>query len=74
MRNRTETPATGEPVQLLRLKEVMRRTAKCRSDIYREAGKTFPAPLKIGERSIAWPAHEIEAWIAQRVEARERAG
>lgn len=26
----------------------------------------FPDPIKIGERRIAWPAHEIETWLATR--------
>jgi prophage regulatory protein len=69
-----ESAATGGPVTLLRLPEVRRRTGKCRSDIYREISKgSFPAPVKLGERASAWLEHEVAAWIAERVAARERA-
>lgn len=66
--------APGSALTLLRLTEVRRRTGRCRSDIYRDiaAGK-FPAPVKLGERASAWPEHEINAWIAERIAARERA-
>ena len=68
------TPAPGTALALLRLSEVRRRTGRCRSDIYRDiaAGK-FPAPVKLGERASAWPEHEINAWITERIAARERA-
>lgn len=29
----------------------------------------FPQPIKIGNRTIAWPAQAIEAWIAERAAA-----
>jgi prophage regulatory protein len=31
----------------------------------------FPQPIKIGMRFVAWPAHEIEAWIADLIAARD---
>lgn len=70
----TANTAPGSALTLLRLTEVRRRTGRCRSDIYRDiaAGK-FPAPVKLGERASAWPEHEINAWIAERIAARERA-
>jgi prophage regulatory protein len=74
MNDRVFTSANDGPITLLRLPEVKRRTGKCRSDIYRAIGKgTFPAPVKVGERASAWPEHEVAAWIAERIDARERA-
>lgn len=42
-------------------------TGKSRSSVYRDikAG-TFPEPVKIGPRSIAWKSTDIDAWLASR--------
>lgn len=64
--------ATGEPLTLLRLREVTRRTALSRSAVYRAiAAGTFPAPVKLGERASAWNAAEVTRWIAGRIAARD---
>lgn len=61
-----------EPMSLLRLREVTRRTGKSRSSVYRDvAAGTFPAPVKLGERASAWPAAEVDRWIADRIAARD---
>jgi len=54
--------------RLLKIGEVIRRTAKGRSTIYRavRAG-TFPPPTKIGPRASAWAEPEVQAWIAARL-------
>lgn len=31
----------------------------------------FPAPLKIGENRNAWPDHEIDHWVEQRIAERD---
>ena len=56
---------------MLKLPAVMQKTALSRSSIYQFAkdGK-FPKPIKLGERSVAWDASEITAWIEQRAEQR----
>ena len=67
--------ASGEPLTLLRLGEVCRRTCKSRSEIYRRiAAGDFPQPVKLGERASAWPEHEVTAWIASRIAARDAKG
>ena len=59
----------------LRLSEVIRRTGLSRSTIYLRANKgTFPAPLKIGVRAIAWLEAEIDAWLSATVKAARPAG
>lgn len=64
--------ATGEPLSLLRLREVTRRTALSRSAVYRAiAAGTFPAPVKLGERASAWNAAEVDRWIADRIAVRD---
>lgn len=59
--------STGEFSPLLRRHEVERQTGLSRATIYRQmdAG-TFPRPRRIGQRAVAWPQHEIEAWKASR--------
>ena len=49
---------------------MLARIGLARSTIYRmiEAG-TFPRPVKIGQRAVAWPESDIERWIAERPEA-----
>ena len=48
--------ASGQPLTLLRLREVCRRTGKSRTDVYRRiAAGDFPQPVKLGERASAWP-------------------
>ena len=57
---------------LLRLKEVCRRTGKSRSDIYRcIAEGRFPAPVKLGERSSAWVEAGVSDWVAARIAERD---
>lgn len=51
--------------RLLRLPAVIERTGKSRSAIY--ADPTFPRPVKIGQRSVAWPSAEIDEWIEQKI-------
>lgn len=64
--------AAREPLSLLRLREVCRRTGLSRSEIYRRIGAaSFPAPIKLGERASAWAEHEVTVWIAERVAERD---
>ena len=64
--------SSGEPLSLLRLREVCRRTCKSRSEIYRRiAAGEFPQPVKCGQRASAWPEHEINRYIADLIAARD---
>lgn len=55
-------------VFLLRLPDVMAKTGLGRSSIYAgiDAG-TFPKPVSIGARAIAWPSDRINKWIEERI-------
>ena len=58
------TPPQG---RLIRRKELEDRIGLARSTIYRMmAEETFPRPVRIGRRAVAWPESEIEHWIAAR--------
>ena len=54
--------------RLIRLREVMARTGRCRSSLYADikAG-TFPRNFSIGARAVAWTESSIAEWIAARV-------
>ena len=56
---------------LLRLPRVIELTGRSRPSIYVaiRAG-TFPNPVKIGQRAVAWVSTDIEHWISERVKAR----
>ena len=57
---------------LLRLPAVIAATGCQRSTIYDgvRAG-TFPRPVPLGSRTVAWSSTEIDTWIAARIAARD---
>lgn len=60
------------PVRFLRLRDVLAKTGLSRSALYAaiQAG-AFVAPIPIlpGGRSTAWPEHEVDAWLRDRIAA-----
>ena len=56
--------------RLLRRAEVEARCGLSRTTIYRlmRAG-AFPAPIRVGQRSVRWPEKEVEEWLAGRPRA-----
>ncbi len=68
----TPSPASPAGLILERLPQVKARTGLSRSTIYRRiALGTFPRQAKLGERASGWPEHEVTAWIASRIAARD---
>lgn len=60
---------TSNYESFLRLTEVKARTGLSRSTIYlRIAEGTFPKPVRIGGRAVAWLSTEISEWIKNCVE------
>ena len=56
-----------KPDAVLRLPAVMARCGLRRTSIYRGIGEgTFPAPVALGARAVAWRESDIEAWLATR--------
>ncbi|EKS7812709.1 MULTISPECIES: helix-turn-helix transcriptional regulator [Enterobacterales] len=50
--------------RLIRLPEVLEKTGFCKAWIYRLIGESrFPAPVKIGDRAIAFVESEVDEWI-----------
>jgi prophage regulatory protein len=63
---------TSPCLTLERLPQVRARCGLSRSEIYRRiAAGDFPRPIKLGERASAWAEHEVTAWIAARIAARD---
>jgi len=53
---------------LIRLKRVQEKTGKKRSAIYDSVrAGTFPKPVEIGPRQVAWVESEVDAWISARI-------
>lgn len=65
MENQQQTQST---IRLLRTPAVEQMTGFSRTEIYNRVKRgTFPKPIKLGRRSLAWPASQIEDWIKDRI-------
>ncbi|WP_124310345.1 helix-turn-helix transcriptional regulator [Pseudomonas chlororaphis] len=55
---------------LLRLPGVCALVGLSKSQIYRliRAGE-FPAGISLGANSVAWPAEQVRAWVAEKISA-----
>ncbi len=58
---------------ILRLPDVKHRTGLSRSSIYlRVSQNAFPKPISLGGQAVGWVENEIEDWLSQRIEERQR--
>ncbi len=65
--------ATGA-FKLLKLRQVMSITGLARSTVYKYcAENSFPKPIQLGERSVAWVEGEVQGWIEQKIYQRDMA-
>ncbi|NEK15692.1 AlpA family transcriptional regulator [Rhizobium leguminosarum] len=54
----------------LRLPAVIEATGMSRSTIYDMMSKgTFPRPVHLGKRLVAWPESAVANWLAERTSA-----
>jgi prophage regulatory protein len=65
---RLPTSDAGDALpRLLRLPAVLHTTGLGRSTLYRMvADHTFPAPVRVSKRAVAWRDHEIRQWTLDR--------
>ncbi|MFL1391346.1 helix-turn-helix transcriptional regulator [Pseudomonas tritici] len=58
---------------LLRLPSVCTLVGLSKSQIYRliRAGE-FPAGISLGANSVAWPADQVQIWVAEKISASVR--
>jgi prophage regulatory protein len=53
---------------ILRMPDVMTRTGKSRSTVYAEcAAGLFPRPIRLSQRAVGWPAHEVDEILTARI-------
>lgn len=58
-----------EPISIIRLKQVLRKTGIGRSTLYHQIKSgEFPRPIKLGSRSVGWITSEIESWITAKAQ------
>lgn len=62
----TVTPT--RPGKLIRLPSVEDRTGLKKSSVYAGVkARTFPAPVRLSARAVAWREDEIDRWVSERV-------
>lgn len=55
--------------RFLRLPAVIEMVGKSRTAIYRDMQiGTFPAPVRVGARAVAWDSIEIAKWQQERID------
>lgn len=55
----------AQPEKLVRRDEVLARIGLSDSSLKKQvAAGTFPRPVQIGPRAVAWKSSEVDAWIA----------
>lgn len=58
-------------MRALRIDDVMDKTGLSRSSIYAKVKEgTFPEPVKLGPRAVAWDEDEIDSWLESIFEAK----
>jgi len=61
------------PKKFLRLPAVIEMVGKSRTAIYRDIQDgTFPAPVRVGTRAVAWESTVIENWHEVRIAASKK--
>jgi prophage regulatory protein len=59
-------------MRLIRLKSVIECTGMARSTIYKYINEgSFPKPVSLGARSVAWVESEVQEWITSRIKIRD---
>jgi len=67
-------PEIHQIISLVKLQQVRAESQKSTSTIYRDIRNgTFPAPIKIGPRAVAWTRDSLETWKRGCIEASQKA-
>ena len=58
-------------MRLIKIKEVIKMISLSRATIYKYmADDSFPKPVSLGTKAVAWVEDEVENWIVEKIEAR----
>ena len=72
----TGNPMSKTPefiMRVLKLKDVLSKTGLGKTSLYKLINLSeFPKPISLGLRSVGWLESEIEAWIQDKINARDR--
>lgn len=72
-RSSIQLQSEGLP-RLLRIREVMELVRKKQSAIYGAiADGSFPSPIRLGARSVAWLEEDVRSWILSRPRVKQPA-
>lgn len=70
-RHTIPSAAPSQPLKLERLASVTARTGLSRTTIWRRVKEgSFPAPVRIGTQSVAWPSFAVDGWIESCIDGR----
>ena len=59
---------TTHEERLLRVPEVSRITGLSRTMLYNGMKNgSFPKPIKLGDRVVAWPSSKVQAWVHETI-------
>jgi prophage regulatory protein len=59
--------------EFIRCRPLLAKTGLTKTTLYRLIGAgLFPSPIKITDRSSAWCAEEVEAWMLQKLSDRQQ--
>lgn len=67
---RNDDSGTRDDLSFLRLPEVKAMTGLSKTSLYAMIrNKSFPAPVRLGPRAVAWLRSEVRRWAVERVHA-----
>jgi prophage regulatory protein len=59
-------------MKLIKLIDVKNTTGLARSTIYKYISDgSFPKPVRLGVKAVAWVESEVQEWIQERIEERD---
>lgn len=68
--DQNEIPSNSDEVTFLRLPGVKEITGLSKSSLYALIQvKSFPAPVRLGARTVAWVRSEVRQWALERIRA-----
>jgi prophage regulatory protein len=68
------TNSPTPPTRFVTIKEFSRRSSLCRSSIYNLVKRhEISPPRRLTPKRVGWPEHEVDAWLAARMQPEQAA-